>query len=602
MSVDLAPPEDPRDRRLARRATGLLHDHNVAGVLTAADIHVAERLGRLGQEDDQRVLLAAALAVRAVRSGSVCLELDRAPEIAPGLPWPEADRWAEALAGSPLVGSALRFEDGLLYLDRYWREETEVVQALEARAAAPPPPSAGEQRLQQALEAYFPGKGFTDQRRAAETACRRWTTVMTGGPGTGKTTTVARLLGVLMAQSAEPLRVALAAPTGKAAARMAQAVREATRQPGFPGSGGRDGGGGDHGGGDGAVERAQRVRDLEATTLHRLLGSRPDNRTRFRHHRGNRLPHDVVVVDETSMVSLSLMARLLEAVRPEARLVLVGDADQLASVEAGAVLKDLVEGYAAVDEAAVSRLTTTRRFGRSIGALAEAVRRGDTDEVLARLEAGEDGVRRAELDELPELLGSHALALAAAAETGDRAGALRRFDEHRLLCAHREGPYGVGHWNRRVERLLMDATGRDWLPEWYAGRPLTVNSNDYGLGLFNGDTGVVCAGPEGGVVAAIGDGGSAVDGGAGKELSTTRLADVSTAHAMTVHRSQGSQFAEVTVLLPEPESRILTRELFYTAVTRARSVVRVVGGEESIRAAVERRAQRATGLARRLGS
>jgi exodeoxyribonuclease V alpha subunit len=290
-------------------------------------------------------------------------------------------------------------------------------------------------------------------------------------------------------------------------------------------------------------------------------------------------------------------------VRPEARLVLVGDADQLASVEAGAVLKDLVEGYAAVDDASVSRLTTTRRFGRSIGALAEAVRRGDADEVLARLDAGEDGVSRADPDELPELLGGHAVALAAAAESGDRGGALRRFEEHRLLCAHREGPYGASHWNRRVERLLMEGTGRDWLPEWYAGRPLIVNSNDYGLGLFNGDTGVVCAEPHGGVVAVIGDGSTtetAPGKGPGKELTTTRLADVSTAHAMTVHRSQGSQFAEVTVLLPEPESRILTRELFYTAVTRARSVVRVVGSDESVRAAVERQAQRATGLARRL--
>ncbi|WP_148573239.1 exodeoxyribonuclease V subunit alpha [Nocardioides caldifontis] len=590
-TTELAPPEDPRDRRLALRATGLLHDHNAAGVLTAADVHVARRLGRLAGEDDEEVLLAAALAVRAVRSGSVSLALDRVAEVAPELPWPDPDRWAATVSASPLAGSALRVEDGLLYLDRYWREESQVVAALEARAAAPPPEPGT--RLPQGLEAYFPGDSFTDQRGAAEAACRQWTTVMTGGPGTGKTTTVARLLGVLLSQSDEPLRIALAAPTGKAAARMAQAVREATQQPTFPGARPDDG--------EQERARVERIRSLEATTLHRLLGSRPDNRTRFRHHRGNRLPHDVVVVDETSMVSLSLMARLLEAVRPDARLVLVGDADQLASVEAGAVLKDLVDGYAAAASTGagpVTRLTTTRRYGHAIGGLAEAVRTGDADEVLARLGAGDERVRWADADELPGLLGEHVLALAAAAEAGDHAEALLRFDRHRLLCAHREGPYGVGHWNRFVERLLMEGTGRDWLPEWYAGRPLIVSSNDYGLGLFNGDTGVVCADPAGGVTAVLGDG--AVPG-AVKTLSTARLADVSTAHAMTVHRSQGSQFDEVTVLLPEPESRILTRELFYTAVTRARSAVRVVGSEESVRAAVERQAQRATGLARRLG-
>jgi exodeoxyribonuclease V alpha subunit len=184
-----------------------------------------------------------------------------------------------------------------------------------------------------------------------------------------------------------------------------------------------------------------------------------------------------------------------------------------------------------------------------------------------------------------------------AAVSGPPVGALERLDAHRLLCAHREGPFGAAEWNRKVERLLMSATGREWLPEWYAGRPFVVNTNDYGLGLFNGDTGVACTDPTApdGLTAVVDDASRE-----GRSLSPTRLADVSTAHAMTVHRSQGSQFDEVTVLLPEPDSRILTRELFYTAVTRARSRVRVVGSDDAVRAAVTRRAQRATGLARRL--
>ena len=587
--LDLVPVADRRDPRAASAATGILGAFNRAGVLDAADVHVALRLGRLGDEGDERVLLAVALAVLAVRSGSVCLDLDAVHAVAPGLGWPSAGDWSAAVDASPLLGSALRRDGGVLYLDRYWQEESQVVDDLVTRAAAGPPP-VEDAVLARALDGYFAAAEDADQRAAADTACRTWTSVITGGPGTGKTTTIARLLGVLM--SLEPdrrLRVALAAPTGKAAARMAQAVHEATEQQGFPGREGRPG--------DPAYERVARIRAVTASTLHRLLGSRADNRTRFRHHRGNRLPHDLVVLDETSIVSLTMMARLLEAVRPEARLVLVGDADQLASVEAGAVLKDLVDGYGSGARSPVSRLGRTRRYGERIGALAEAIRRGDADAVLGQLDAGGE-VRRLDRGGLPGLLRERAVALHAAADAGDRVAALRRLDSHRLLCAHREGPFGVAHWNRVIEGLLRERTGREWLDRWYVGQPLVVDANDYGLDLWNGDTGVVCRDAAGSarLVAVIGDGTPA-----GKTLATTRLADVSTAHAMTVHRSQGSQFDEVTVLLPEPGSRILTRELFYTAVTRARSTVRVVGSEESVRAAVTRQAQRATGLARRLG-
>jgi exodeoxyribonuclease V alpha subunit len=595
---------DRRDPRVAAQASGLLRQANLAGVLTAADVHVAERLGRLGGEGDDRVLLAVGLAVRAVRGGSVALDLADLGNLGlpeglggadgpPELPWPQAAGWAQAVKASPLHGAgAIRVDSGLLYLDRYWHEETQVVADLRTRATARPP-EVEERQLRAALDEHFPDPAHTDQRLAAETAARHWTSVVTGGPGTGKTTTVARLLGVLLAVHGPGLRIGLAAPTGKAAARMAQAVREATWQDGFPG---RDGAPGDP-----ADERAQIIRGLTAATLHRLLGSRPDNRTRFRHHRGNRLGYDVVVIDETSMVSVTMMARLLEAVRPEARLVLVGDADQLASVEAGAVLKDLVEGLAGgPGSGQVSRLSGNRRYGAEIGALADATRRGDPEGVLAELRSGREQVRWLDAGELPGLLRERAVALHAAAASGQRAAALRLLDQHRLLCAHREGPFGVTRWNTTVERLLRSGTRRDWLPEWYAGRPLVVNGNDYALGLFNGDTGVVCAEPTtpgGGLVAVVADG----EAPEGRAVATTRLSDVSTAHAMTVHRSQGSQFEEVTVVLPGPDSHLLTRELLYTAVTRARRVVRLVGSEDAVRAAVTRRAQRATGLARRLG-
>ncbi len=589
MSADVSVHDDLRDRRVAASADGRLRSFNLSGVLESPDVHVAARLGALARESDEQVLLAVALTVRAVRSGSVCLDLVTVPDVAPDVTFPDLGPWKEAILASPLVAEGVLHLDGeLLYLDRYWTEEHQVVADLEARSA---PPAVDDTVLAAALAAYFPDEKYADQRDAAETAVRHRTSVITGGPGTGKTSTVARLLGVLMqvhAMSDEghrPLRVALAAPTGKAAARMVQAVRESTDQRGFP----RDG------------EQAQRtvstIGSLRASTLHRLLGWTP-NGTRFRHDRGNRLPYDVVVVDETSMLSLTMMARLLEAVRPSARLVLVGDADQLASVDAGAVLKDFVDGYTSaapgrVATSPVARLDESRRFGERIGALASAVRDGDVDVVLDELRAGSEEVVWTDAADLPALLTERAVALRQAADSGDTARALAELDRHRLLCAHRDGPFGVSHWNRIVERLVREAAGIDYLRDWYVGRPFVVNTNDYGLSLWNGDTGVTCR-VDGDLVAVVGDAAT------GRVLPTSRMADVSTAHAMTVHRSQGSQFDEVTVLLPEEDSRILTRELFYTAVTRAQRRVRVVGTEEALRAAVTRRAQRATGLARRL--
>jgi exodeoxyribonuclease V alpha subunit len=241
----------------------------------------------------------------------------------------------------------------------------------------------------------------------------------------------------------------------------------------------------------------------------------------------------------------------------------------------------------------VAHLSESRRFGERIGALATAIRDGDVDAVLDELRTSSAEVVRTDADDLPSLLTERAVALRRSAESGDTARALEELDRHRLLCAHRDGPYGVSHWNRTVERLLMEATSGVYLRDWYVGRPFVVNTNDYGLSLWNGDTGVTCR-LDGDLVAAIGDAGGS------RLLPTSRLADVTTAHAMTVHRSQGSQFDELTVLLPEADSRILTRELLYTAVTRAKQRVRIVGTDDAIRAAVTRRVQRATGLASRL--
>ncbi|HEX2212474.1 MAG TPA: exodeoxyribonuclease V subunit alpha, partial [Mycobacterium sp.] len=312
-----------------------------------------------------------------------------------------------------------------------------------------------------------------------------------------------------------------------------------------------------------------------------------------RHHRANRLPHDVVVVDETSMVSLTMMARLLEAVRPDARLILVGDPDQLSSVEAGAVLADLVDGLGG---ARIAELTTPHRFGESIGRLALAIRTGDADTAVDVLRAGGDHIEWIDTDQpaevLRKVLQPQAIELRKAAILGDAPAALAVLDEHRLLCAHRRGPYGVRYWNHQVERWLAESTGEPIWSQWYPGRPVLVTANDYGLQLYNGDTGVTVL--RDGVLRAV------IAGTERLEFATSRLADVETMHAMTIHKSQGSQADEVTVLLPPEDSRLLTRELFYTAVTRAKEKIRVIGPQASVRAAVDRRAMRASGLRERI--
>lgn len=593
---------DP-DPRVPWRVDGLLAPFVAAGALVSADVHVARRLGAIGGEPDERVHLAVALAVASVRSGSVCVDLasapaavatdlgDRDPDGA-DLPWPALDGpdgWRAAVRRSPLVAEGVtgpddrpvRLVDDRLYLDRYWRDELTVRREVEARVRTSLP--VGRASLDEVVLRLFPDDADEQQREAVRVASGSLLTVLTGGPGTGKTTTVARLVAALQAVAGPDLRVALAAPTGKAASRLQESVNAEVS----------------------GLTEADRVRvgTLTASTLHRLLGRRPGSSTRFRHDRTRRLPYDVVVVDESSMVSLPLMARLVEALRPEARLVLVGDPDQLASVEAGAVLGDLVE---ALHGRAVVRLTRTHRFGHELGDLAAAIRAGDADRTLALLRAGGAHVHLTEtvgdVASPQELVGLRrdleeaGRALVAAARAGDAAEALRALGRHRLLLAHREGPAGVAHWAAQAEAWVEGVTGgRPDDGPWPPGRPLLVTENDATSGLSNGDTGVVVRdlggdGTDEAVVVAFGDADRP------HLVRPHRLPAVQTVHAMTVHRGQGSQFTRVTALLPPATSPLLTRELLYTAVTRARDSVHVIGSDAAVRAAVERPIRRASGL------
>ncbi|MGJ9421850.1 exodeoxyribonuclease V subunit alpha [Aeromicrobium sp. CF3.5] len=586
--------EDRADRRIAVEATGVLRDFNRADVLSAADVHVAVRFGALLGETRDDVLLATALTVRAVRHGSVCVDLLTVHELpvedlADGvvLTWPDPDAWLAAVSASALVDQqVLRLEGSQVYLDRYWREEQQVCDDLLARLDSAPVP-VDHLLLEAALDRVLGDVTFAEQRAVVESAAHRSTTVLTGGPGTGKTTTVARLLAIAAEQHehrhGRPPRIAMCAPTAKAAARLSEAVAEqAATLP--------------------DRDRA-RLEGLEASTLHRLLGALPGLvRTRFRHDRHHRLPHDIVVVDETSMVALTQMARLLEAVRPDARLVLVGDADQLASIEAGAVLADIVEGLAEHPDQPVARLRTVHRFGGAIGALADALRRNDPDDALAVLTGDDPAVQLIDptdqraIDGVSADVVQRATALWRAAEDGDAETALAGLDGHRLLCAHREGRFGVRGWNARIELGLAESTGAPHYTEWYPGRPVLVTANNSTLGIWNGDVGVTMRRPDGRLEVAL-----ATSTGP-RRLSVTRLPDTETMHATTVHKAQGSQASVVTVVMPPDESALLTRELFYTAVTRAQQQVRVLGTEDAVREAMARQAVRASGLAARLRS
>lgn len=599
---------DPYDRRVARGARGELAELNLAGVIEVADVHVATRLCELVGETDVLARVTLALVVRAAREGSTSLDPGHARDLVAeadtdaqgSTEHPEEDRvevsrsdhqvaststgeWLERIEASALAAAGvLIVEHGLIYLDRYHREEVQVAQDL-ARRTASTQPVVDTAMLETGLERVFPGATWTEQRDAVRSAAGRLTTVLAGGPGTGKTSTVAGLLTLLLEQaegSGHRPRIALAAPTGKAAARLRESVLSSLTHLQ-------------------AQDRERLGTDIEAVTIHRLLGWRPDSGTRFRRDRGNPLPHDIVVVDEASMLSLTLTARLLEALRPSARLLLVGDPDQLASVEAGAVLADLVAGYG--DDGPVARLSTSHRFGQEIGGLAQAVRGGDADrveELLAHARTGgpvehlavEDVIGADEVLR-PRLL-AHALRLRELALAGRHADAVRQLGEQRLLCAHRDGPWGVGPWNDRVERWLGEAT--DYTGRQLVGRPLLVTTNDRGLGLYNGDTGIMSLRADGRVVGVFGEAAAPI------VHAASTLAEVDTAHAMTIHKSQGSQARHVTVLLPDEDSRLLTRELLYTAITRAQASVTLVGSLAAVRAAVTRPTQRATGLRHRV--
>ena len=632
------------------------------GALRPLDLHLARWLARIAPPPAESCLLAAALASQRVGQGDVCLELASLagtapfPEL-PRLRAPELADWRQALAAWSLVGTPERerapliLDDaGRLYLGRYWHYERLLARAVSSRARL----WAGdlhESRLAEGLARLFgplpDQKGAHEpdwQRVAAALAVLRTLCVISGGPGTGKTRTVTAILALLVEQGADgpAPRIQLAAPTGKAAARLTESIRGAKAALLASGA---------------LTPSVAAAIPEEASTLHRLLGSRP-GRVRPRHDAANPLHLEVLVVDEASMLDLPLAARLVDALPPGCRLILLGDRDQLASVQAGAVLGDICgrgqeprysqplmarlralgalgeprpegagadpqlalalemagtdagaaapEGTAADGLAdAVALLRKSWRFARGSGIhdLARAINRGDGRAALAALASGKPDVRRVDVpgrldprqaesllaDFVADFVVPAHQAVMAARDPADALSALGRT---RLLCAVREGAFGLAGLNRLAEAALARAGLIDPAGERYAGRPLLVTANDYDLGLYNGDVGLLL--PEPGTDGALYAWFETAEGL--RRLSPHRLPPVETLFAMTVHKSQGSEFDRVALVLPRHDSRAVTRELIYTAVTRARREVTLVAPAERLMEGVARRVQRSSGL------
>ncbi len=565
------------------------------------DRHFAAFIEAQDGGDRATLVLAAALVSRQRGEGHICLDLaavagaafpDKEVDGVTPVQLPRLKGWINELKASPVVGSPSEFrplvldDHHRLYLHRYWNYEQSLAQAIRTRAAEQPvePDTA---MLNQRLQTLFPpevGGGVNRQGLAALAAVRRKFCVVSGGPGTGKTHTLALILALLLElERGRKLRIAVAAPTGKAASRIQDSIRGIKEK--LP-----------------CDEAIKAQLPERATTIHRLLGYLPDS-ARFRHNADNPLPFDVVAVDEASMVDLALMAKLFEAVPASARVILLGDKDQLASVEAGAVLGDICSAPAKSALAdCVVQLQRNYRFGEqsAIYRLSNAINTGEAEEILRILRDCQGGVatdlvaaalpRRAELKEA--LRERVTAGFSAFLKATDPLQALAALGQFRLLCALREGPYGVSGLNRMTEEILEEA-GLITLPGlWYSRRPIMITRNDYNLKLFNGDIGIILPEAESGEPRAFFPGPDHTL----RQFLPLRLPEHETAYALTVHKSQGSEFDRILLVLPDRESPVLSRELLYTGITRARKRVELWFEEGDFRAALARRVTRTSGL------
>lgn len=581
------------------------------GMLNVFDCQFARRLARMVDDGRPEVLLAAALTSRGVRLGHVCVDLKQFERgflagqkdgVSVELRLPQPELWQEILKTSPLVSDGgkmtpLVLQYNRLYLTRYWQYEKRLAQGLLKRAGRLTPDIDG-QLLQDGLDRLFAQHNeydISEQRHAAEIAVRRQLTIISGGPGTGKTTTVTKILALLQEQSlaatGSPLAVFLLAPTGKAAARLSQSVRDRI---------------------DG-LEIGREVKagmPEHASTIQRALGYQPRTPTLFRYNRENPLPADVVLVDEASMVDVALMAKLFDAVPETARFILLGDHNQLVSVEVGSILGDICHAAETNKQGGLAEcvvyLKTSFRFekGKGIGRLAEAVNLGKPEKVVSLLkDAGHEeialhAVRAANkvgMELCQEVVEGYRDYLMAA----DPLEALQAFERFRVLCAHRHGFGGVEHLNSVIEGLLAKDGLLAPRKDWYKGQPVMIRANNYPLRLFNGDVGIVWPDPADNNTLRVYFFGESPDDDL-RSFPPLRLPQHETVFAMTIHKSQGSEFDRVAVVFPPEESPVLSRELLYTAISRAREQLVIFADEDVLYKAITNRIERASGLSDRL--
>ncbi len=626
-----------------------------SGEISPLDIHFARLMERLNEGKDPHLALAAALVSSYTRQGHICLDLGRiagrpmakAAEIGA---LPDLQRWRDELARTAVVDCwgdyrPLVLDDaGRLYIYRYWTYQQKLAEGIKARMDGTTALPSGGDALKERLDRLFPPcpEGGADwQKIGAFVGTSKSFCVISGGPGTGKTTTVAKILALLLdagdGRHGGIPRIALAAPTGKAAARLQESIKSSRRKLDCP------------------EFVKNRIPD-SASTIHRLLGTVPGAR-HFRFNEENPLPLDILVVDEASMVDFALMSRMVQALPRKARLILLGDRDQLASVEAGAVLGDICDtggkiafspdfakvcgevcgcrlddvfihdgnGRKAGD--CIVELQRSYRFAgdSGIALLSRAVKSGDASGALAvlgsgrypdlswsRLPSSARGLGGAVRKEVAEGLRPYMAEVAALRRGGtdDPHERLKRvfdrFEEFRILCALRGGPYGVAALNILVESILREERLLQGPKvSWYPGRPVLVGRNDYNLRLFNGDIGIFL--PD--IVSEDGSG-AEPDAAAGRgcrvffpasdgkyrSFHPLRIPEHETVYAMTVHKSQGSEFDNVLLVLPDREAPVLTRELVYTGITRARRRISIRGSEQVLGSAVGRCAERLSGL------
>ena len=546
-------------------SSGAVQSRDLRGVSIL--VHAATKASEL----DPLAWLAFSLVLGLPASGHTCLDLENISQWAPEELknnveiWPiDGNRWKSAvLACSELVCTPKTLNaqprkpfvvsGSKLYSARSFHEEQ--------------------------LVASYIKKAVADKR----------VEIITGGPGSGKTTYIANQIVEQIAKNVNTESIALAAPTGLAAKRMDRALRSAVR----------------YGISKGTIspEMEAHVNGLKKLTIHKLLKFNPSARIQWRHNKANRMPYDYVIVDEVSMMPLSMMARLIEALKDDARLMLVGDPFQLASVDAGTVLADIVEA-SNKGKTFVNTKTESHRFpiGSPVSDIAIETKAGNVDGALEKIRFHHDTkaenkfvwvdpvADEARLQKIAREVVNHArklCELASSANTDEQYREIIRVrDELQVICAHRKGNLGVSGWNRAIEREL----GVLAQEQWYLGRPVMVSKNDANTGLANGDIGVVCKDAKGARIVVFGDAEEV------RTFSTTSLPQVDTVHALTIHKSQGSEFAHTIVVLPKGKSKILTRELLYTGITRAKPNLTLIATQEALEIAISNKVQRATGL------